>query len=106
MVAVVAHPKGAPDYLGNAACRPDVAAKAVRLGSAGEQARNRGPLLGRQAGGSSGAELALQRLRAPFTTACEPEADRGATDAQGRCNVLAPPTCLMQLPGALTPPRT
>ena len=99
MGRMIADAKGAPDDLGHALGRPDLAAIAVGFGSWCQQAGQVRQLLGGQLGRRAWWRMATQRLHAAFTGAPHPLADRAFGDAQRRGDVLLLPALLFQFPG-------
>ena len=101
----IGHLKGAPDHFTDPLARPDLAPKAIRLGSTVEQGGQLRTLFGgelrRAARGGMCAQPFLDPIRA---SPCQPLADRSRRDSQGGRDVLLFPARLFQLPSASPPP--
>jgi hypothetical protein len=104
MRGIIGHPKGAPDHFTDPLARPDLAPKAIRLGSTVEQGGQLSTLFGgelrRAARGGMRPQPFLDPVRA---SPRQPLADRSRRDSQGGGDLRLFPACLFQLPGASPP---
>ena len=98
MGRMIADPKGAPDHLGHASGRPDLAAIAVGFSSWCQHLGQACKLLGGQLGRRAWRRMATERLQAALAGAPHPLTDRPFGDAQGGCDVLLLPALLFELP--------
>src|SRR5258708_5432817 len=103
MIALVAHAEGAPDYLGDAAGRPHIAAKTPSFCPTRQQGWDPRPLLGTHARPEPRWWPVLQRFDASVSSPLDPLADRAFAHPQRNGDISLFPAQLFQLPGALAP---
>jgi hypothetical protein len=96
--------KGAADHLTDPLARPDLAPKAIGLGSTIQQSRQLGPLLEAQLRRAPRGWMRPQSFLHPFhTSALQPLAHGSSRDPQGSSDLRVFPARLSQFPGASPP---
>jgi len=104
MGRIIGDAKGAADHLTDPLARPDLAPKAIGLGSTIQQGGQLGTLFGGQLRWAPRGWMRPQSLLHPFhTSARQPLAHGSSRDPQGGSDLRVFPARLSQLPGASPP---
>lgn len=104
MCRVVADPELALDDNGYSLGGPDISTKAERFGTACQESRNLGTLLGAQAWLRTWGGPTAQSLDSTLLSSFHPLTDCPLGHAKGDCDVVLIPALLLQLPGAQPTP--
>jgi hypothetical protein len=84
---------------GNPAAGPELSPEAIGFGTAVQQPRQLGQLVGSQSARSAGGWTGSEGLRSPLPGARHPLTDGPRADAQGLGNLVLGPALLLELPG-------